>query len=67
MRDHAFDTLGKRGVVSLIGPANTLSRGVAIKIGMTLVGEVGHAGLPHLTLCRVEGAGSRHESCGSRA
>ena len=46
--DHAFDTLGKPRVVSLIRPDNTPSQGVAIKIGMTLVGEADHAGLPHL-------------------
>ena len=42
--DHAFDTLGKPRVVSLIRPENTPSQGVAIKIGMTLVGEADHAG-----------------------
>ena len=46
--DHAFDTLGKPRVVSLIRPDNTPSQGVAIKIGMTRIGEADHAGLPHL-------------------
>jgi RimJ/RimL family protein N-acetyltransferase len=49
VRDHAFDTLGRARVVSLIRPENVPSQGMAAKIGMVREAErlVENAGLTH--------------------
>jgi RimJ/RimL family protein N-acetyltransferase len=44
--EHAV-TIGVAHVYSLIVPANERSRRVAQKLGMTIEGQVTHAGLPH--------------------
>lgn len=48
VRDHAFTTLDRPRVVSLIRPQNIPSRGVAEKLGMTIVARAPHRGLEHL-------------------
>jgi RimJ/RimL family protein N-acetyltransferase len=48
VRDHGFDTLGLRRIISLIQDVNVPSRGVAEKIGMTVEREVTWADIPHL-------------------
>jgi RimJ/RimL family protein N-acetyltransferase len=47
-RDHAFEELGQRRLISLIQPVNVPSQRVAEKIGMKVEREVMYAGLPHL-------------------
>ena len=48
VRDYAFHEHDQREVVSLIRAANEPSRAVARRIGMDILGETTHAGLPHL-------------------
>lgn len=48
VRQYAFDTLGRRRVISLIRPENTPSQGVARKLGMTPEGNVQCLGLTHI-------------------
>ena len=49
VRDHAFETLGKPRVVSLLRPENLPSRGVATKIGMRPEPcTVSHGGFEHM-------------------
>ncbi len=48
VRDHAFDVLGKRTVISLIRPENLPSQGVAHKLGMKPIATTLHAGLDHI-------------------
>jgi RimJ/RimL family protein N-acetyltransferase len=47
-RDYAFTTLGKRRVVALVHPENSVSEGVARNLGMEVVGRVPHGGYEHL-------------------
>lgn len=46
-RDYAFNTLGKKRVISLIRPENTASQGVAKNLGMKITGETTHGGFRH--------------------
>jgi RimJ/RimL family protein N-acetyltransferase len=48
IRDYAFDSLGKRRVISLVRPENVPSQGVARKLGMWVEKQTVHAGLDHL-------------------
>jgi len=47
-RDHAFGSLGKRRLISLIRPENLPSQGVALKLGMQPEGRALHAGREHM-------------------
>lgn len=47
-RDHAFHTLGKERVISLVRPVNIPSQRVALKIGMKPVQITMHADLEHI-------------------
>jgi len=47
-RDHAFNVLQRRRVISLIRPVNLPSQAVARKIGMTPEKRTLHAGLEHI-------------------
>jgi RimJ/RimL family protein N-acetyltransferase len=47
-RDYAFASLGKPRVVSLVRPENAASQGVALKLGMEVVGRAPHGGYEHL-------------------
>jgi RimJ/RimL family protein N-acetyltransferase len=47
-RDHAFATLGKRRVISLIRPSNLPSQGVARKLGMSVEKTTSCWDLEHL-------------------
>jgi len=53
VRQHAFETLGRRRVISLIRPENTPSQGVARKLGMQAEGEVLCQGLTHVVFAVV--------------
>jgi RimJ/RimL family protein N-acetyltransferase len=48
VRDHAFGTLGRDHVISLVRPINHPSRGVAAKLGMRPVKLTLFGGLEHL-------------------
>jgi RimJ/RimL family protein N-acetyltransferase len=55
-RDYAFQTLGKKRVISLIRPENLPSQGVATKIGMRPeLRMVQHGGFPHLVFALESG------------
>jgi RimJ/RimL family protein N-acetyltransferase len=47
-RDHAFERLGLRRVISLIRPENTPSQAVALRIGMQPERRSQHAGFEHI-------------------
>lgn len=47
-RDHAFKTLRKTRVISLIRPENEPSQGVAVKLGMSIERQTLWAGVLHL-------------------
>ena len=47
-RDYAFTTLGKKRVIALVRPENTVSEGVAKSLGMDVVGRTPHGGYEHL-------------------
>lgn len=47
-RDHAFAALGVERVISMIHPENGPSLAVGAKLGMRRIGDIIHAGMPHL-------------------
>jgi RimJ/RimL family protein N-acetyltransferase len=47
-RDHAFDSLGRERIVSMISAQNSASRRVAEKLGMSVEREAMWGDLPHL-------------------
>jgi len=47
-RDHAFNTLHKARVISLVHPDNAASKGVAQNLGMEAIGRAPHGGHEHL-------------------
>ena len=47
-RDHAFKTLKKPRVISLVRPENKPSHGVAENLGMEVIGKAVHGGYEHL-------------------
>jgi ribosomal-protein-alanine N-acetyltransferase len=47
-RDYAFTTLHLPRVISLVQPENAASQGVALKLGMEVVGRAPHGGSEHL-------------------
>jgi RimJ/RimL family protein N-acetyltransferase len=47
-RDHAFRTFGAARVICMIHPENTPSLAVAARLGMKRIGDIIHAGMPHL-------------------
>jgi RimJ/RimL family protein N-acetyltransferase len=59
VRDHAFEALGYRQVISLVRPENLPSRAVAERLGMQASGLTDHAGLPHLVFSATRPTGTR--------
>lgn len=47
-RDHAFTALGVERVICMIHPENGPSLAVGAKLGMRRIGDILHAGMPHL-------------------
>lgn len=47
-RDHAFRAFGADRVICMIHPENSPSLAVASRLGMKRIGDIIHAGMPHL-------------------
>ena len=64
-KDHAFEALGLRRLVSIILAANVASQGVARNIGMSSERTITHAGLPHLLFTMRRPTSSSGDQSGS--